>query len=362
MDTEEGKVHTGEDIDPKSLQLLEQSSEKLVNLLNSQLLALETLSNILFVDEEEADVTDDEDDSGESIVDCMEEDSSQHDCDKSSSPSGVISEVFEGVIAHGLVDKSLVKAYYPPVNVLQIITESAFSTRIPEILLQLRCRALICYQNLVAGLDLKHLGGFPQMKLTWDFLGQLLVEASDAKTKGNIMDQVEATTSAMRALVQKWVDDNCSDLLDSLTPDIFKGFCNIYQHVEIAKIQANVIKIIGGLGTLIVRRKGKPEGADALLFQVGEFLLDCVCKNTDRQHLWRAAEALDTLFDVFSEDDYNEVLNQLKMVEKLKAFLPQFKKTIKLQRRDLGENKAIIDTARLNLSRFIDYKMKNGCH
>ena len=91
MDTEEGKLH-GEEIEPKKLQLLEQSTENLSNLLNAQLLALETLSNILFVDEEDADVTDDEDDSGESIVECMEEDSTQA-CDMNSSPSGVISEV-----------------------------------------------------------------------------------------------------------------------------------------------------------------------------------------------------------------------------------------------------------------------------
>ena len=87
-------------------------------------------------------------------------------------------QVVEGVIAFGLVDKSLVKAYYAPVNVMQIIAESPFSANIMETLFQLRCRALICYQNLVAGLDMKDLGGFAQMKLTWDFLSQLLVEAS----------------------------------------------------------------------------------------------------------------------------------------------------------------------------------------
>ena len=92
MDTEEGKIHSSEDIDPKQLQLLEHSSEEMMSLLNAQLLALETLSNILFVDEEDADVTDDEDDSGESIVECMDEDATQ-DCDMKLSTSGVISEV-----------------------------------------------------------------------------------------------------------------------------------------------------------------------------------------------------------------------------------------------------------------------------
>ena len=98
-----------------------------------------------------------------------------------------------------------------------------------------------------------------------------------------------------------------------------------------AKIHTNIIKVIGGFGILLSRIERRPENekiVTTILGQVGEFLLQCVCEPFERDHLPVAAEALDTIFDVFAEDDYNDVLRQLGMIDKLKKFLPAYKKLV----------------------------------
>ncbi len=86
--------------------------------------------------------------------------------------------------------------------------------------------------------------------------------------------------------------------------------------------------MIGGMGILLTRKKIPAVNIEEILSSIGEFLLNCISSPTERGNLWRVAEALDTVFDVFAEDDYNHVMKGLGMIEKLKVFLPQFKRHV----------------------------------
>ena len=60
-----------------------------------------------------------------------------------------------------------------------------------------------------------------------------------------------------------------------------------------------------------------------MFFQdIGVFLLEIVCKDSD---LWVVAEALDAIFDVFGEDHIDPVVREIGLVEKLNTVAPALK-------------------------------------
>ena len=60
---------------------------------------------------------------------------------------------------------------------------------------------------------------------------------------------------------------------------------------------------------------------------IGNFLLRFVCSDDE---VWVVAEALDSTFDVFAEDETNQVLLELNLIETLKSVMPQLKRKVSL--------------------------------
>ncbi len=84
-----------QDFDLAKIQHLETSSEKIINLLNSQILALELLSNVIFVDEDEEEA-EFEDESGDSALEDFEDsiqDESSMDVEMQEGGTGFVAEV-----------------------------------------------------------------------------------------------------------------------------------------------------------------------------------------------------------------------------------------------------------------------------
>jgi len=79
---------------------------------------------------------------------------------------------------------------------------------------------------------------------------------------------------------------------------------------------------------LVVKLGGSSDQVSNLLTEVGSFLISCLSSKIDKEGLWMVSEALDTLFDVFSEDDYNQVLVNIGLIPKLSAIQPQLKKIV----------------------------------
>ena len=71
------------------------------------------------------------------------------------------------------------------------------------------------------------------------------------------------------------------------------------------------------------------------------------------------AEALDKLFDVFSEDDTDAIFFQLNLLQKMRGIANSLKIKMATQKRNLSsESLGIVNMAKLNLQRFIKYKEK----
>ena len=76
------------------------------------------------------------------------------------------------------------------------------------------------------------------------------------------------------------------------------------------------------------------------------------------ENLRVVAEALDKLFDIFAEDDSDEIFASLKLLQKLRSILSPLKSRIGQSKRTLGEDLPLVNMARTNLQRFIKYKEK----
>ena len=90
-----------------------------------------------------------------------------------------------------------------------------------------------------------------------------------------------------------------------------------------------------------------------------QFLLDAAAKDTD---LRVVAEALDKLFDMFAEDDTDELCARINAVFQLKKLLPTLKIKMGLLKKGRNHKSVdesvmpIINIAKTNLIRFIKYK------
>jgi hypothetical protein len=60
---------------------------------------------------------------------------------------------------------------------------------------------------------------------------------------------------------------------------------------------------------------------------VGQFLLDVCSRELE---LWVVAEAIDTIMDIFGEDETDNVAADIKLVDKLQALLPSLKQKVRL--------------------------------
>lgn len=70
------------------------------------------------------------------------------------------------------------------------------------------------------------------------------------------------------------------------------------------------------------------------------------------------AEALNSIFDVFAEPEVNDVVMEIRLVEQLQAFTPLLKSHLKAQKRSMARDLyGRLDEAKLNLGRFIKYKL-----
>jgi len=59
---------------------------------------------------------------------------------------------------------------------------------------------------------------------------------------------------------------------------------------------------------------------------IGRFLLEVCSKESE---LWVVAEAIDTIMDIFGEDETDNVAADIKLVDKLQALLPSLKQKVR---------------------------------
>jgi hypothetical protein len=85
-------------------------------------------------------------------------------------------QIYEGIMNQELVAKVVSKTRTLPLNVAGILRESRdYGRQVLNKVTQLRCTALLCFQNMVAGLSISDLGGVGRLKETWGNIASALV-------------------------------------------------------------------------------------------------------------------------------------------------------------------------------------------
>lgn len=76
--------------------------------------------------------------------------------------------------------------------------------------------------------------------------------------------------------------------------------------------------------------------------------------------VWTISEALDALMDMFSDNDWHQILLDLNLPIVIKDLEKQFKTKVRSQRKELKDRYPAVQTVQTNLSRFAKYIEKEA--
>lgn len=179
-----------------------------------------------------------------------------------------------------------------PENVRQILASNGKVLNQRQI--SLRVSSLLCLHNLCNCLDIEDLGGPNALYNVWIEVGSQIFQAQEEDTA------VEASTSLMRATLEHL----------KKSPDLFKQMTEpdlslILNGVNICKnpeIRANWLRMLGTLGCLL---------SEPLVKKIAEIILTTAAKEDD---VWTISEAMDSFMDIFSENDWNQIVIDLNVI------------------------------------------------
>ncbi|XP_054720951.1 LOW QUALITY PROTEIN: HEAT repeat-containing protein 3-like [Uloborus diversus] len=339
------RYHEEKDIDAKKNEI-EKTVKILDNVLPAKQIALEILTNICFGD----DANDWDDMSSSDTCDETEMDIDENTVAPIKLGLRVPCEI-HGIIVNGkLLEKVTNQIVIPSDEIVQSLSESSDAKHILSKLSTVRCRALLCLNNMVQGLEMDDLGGPKHLFELWMNIANLLFKKNDISDT----DQLEAATSSMSAVLQKLAEADCSSLFSSFTESDLELLTNIYHQCQDSNIKVNIIRAMGTIGCLLGNLTLPL--SSKLIAIIGTFLLEISAKVSD---IWLTAESLDVIMDVFAEDHLDGIAQEICLVDKLTHLLPLLKGKIKQQRKSLGEHLPVIMTAKTNLLRFIKYKERS---
>ncbi|XP_063238676.1 HEAT repeat-containing protein 3 [Bacillus rossius redtenbacheri] len=274
-------------------------------------------------------------------------------------PISLLPEVHEGVTAHQLVRKVWEKTVQAAENVLQMLGETEEGQQVLRKLATLRSRAFLCLNNLVSCLDVDDLGGCDKLYHMWTSIASLII------THRDVDDSVlEAASAALRAVLQRLGELGAASYFSQLAESDLTMLFERQQHCKDANVRANLIRSVGILGSILV--SAQTPASHQLVKAVGTLLLEAAAGEAE---LWVGAEALDTLMDVFAEDETDRAAADIDLVQRLRALLPAVRHKVRQQRKCLGDHHLVVTTVNANLKRFIAYKGRrlaarapsNGC-
>ncbi|VVC91981.1 unnamed protein product [Leptidea sinapis] len=115
-------------------------------------------------------------------------------------------------------------------------------------------------------------------------------------------------------------------------------------------LRSNLIRMIGILGLLLVNNIN--DTTANVIIVITEFILEQAHKENE---VWVLAEAIDTIVDLYSEDETNEIAAKVKLADKLSILSPILKNKARQQKKLPKEYKVLVSTTCSNLPRFIKY-------
>lgn len=108
--------------------------------------------------------------------------------------------------------------------------------------------------------------------------------------------------------------------------NIFQDICNGISECEHSEIRINLTRMFGTLA-LILNSKSPVDPSDVEV-HIAAFLIDRLSKETE---VWPLAELLDTIMDLFAEDETDRLAQKINLVEKLNEITPVVKMKVSFQ-------------------------------
>lgn len=272
---------------------LDVEKKTIGNLLSAQRIAVEVISNICTNDDEEikSEMIDDDSDA-ESVHDYEVNGGEQQ-----VSADKIPVEIVEAIKAHQIVSKIWLRAQPLPENVNQILID--VETNLSKRAKLLRVSSIICLQNLCSCMTTDELGGVQAIYDVWLNLGQQIFTAQLQET-----DVVESSTSLMRATLEHL--KKSPEFFKSMNESDLQLILEGVEKCDAIETRANWLRMLGTLGCLL---------REDLVRKVVNFLLECTYKEDD---VWTMSETLDSFMDMFSDNDWNQIVVDLNVVGKSK--------------------------------------------
>jgi len=199
----------------------------------------------------------------------------------------------------------------------------------------LRTSSLLCLQNLCNTLTTEDLGGAEGVYNVWVDLGHQVFQSHP----DNIV--LEASTALMRSALEHL--RNSPDLFKQMTIDDLEIMLCGVKDCDEPEIRANWLKMLGILGCLL------PENLVKLIII---FVIEELSTESDA---WAISEALDSLMDMFSDNDWDPLVYELNLSQKAKELEKILKNKMRQQKKELGERYPAVSTVRTNFGRFVKY-------
>ncbi|CAL1544097.1 unnamed protein product [Lymnaea stagnalis] len=306
-------------------------------LLSAQGVSLELLANLCCPDDEWEDVE------SQGSEESAEDQAMETTCQNATVELCLPSEINSAFVEKDIISKILQKASPLTTSQISKLEESHCGRNTLKKLFDLQTRALLCLSNIIGAVDEAFISESTPLMKVWTELNNLASLPRESTNE----DFKWAVTSALRAVMQRLSEVQASNISNVQEPDL-DFLLGLAKDIENREVQINVVRIISTIGCII------SAGSNPLLKKIGTILLEVACNNED---VVVVAEALDSLFDVFKEDATDFIAKEIGLVDKLRALQPSFKTRVSGNRKNFGENYAVVMMAKSNLAGFIKYKL-----
>uniref|UniRef100_A0A1B0AH86 SYO1-like TPR repeats domain-containing protein n=1 Tax=Glossina pallidipes TaxID=7398 RepID=A0A1B0AH86_GLOPL len=204
----------------------------------------------------------------------------------------------------------------------------------------LRISSLLCLQNLCNCLTAEDLGGHNAIYSVWLELGQQVFKGP---RDYSIM---EPSTSLMRSALEHLKSQR--ELFKQMAQNDLELILGGVKNCSMPEIRANWLRMLGTLGCLL---------AEPLVKLIISFIVE-TC--THEEDVWTLSEAFDALMDMFSDNDWPEIIMQMDLVKEIRKLEKIFRSKARSQRKELKERYPAVQTVRTNLTRFVMYLEKES--
>lgn len=144
----------------------------------------------------------------------------------------------------------------------------------------------------------EELGGSATIYEVWLDLGRQIFQISQDA------DGLEASSALMRATLEHL--KKSPEHFHQVSETDLQYFLDGFQKCDKSEIRANYLRMLGTLGCLL------PEN---FVKKIMEFILEASVKEDD---VWTISEALDSFMDMFSDNDWNQIVYEMNVIGKSK--------------------------------------------